>query len=589
MGIEIVLPPLIETAIASGLAVLLALLLRRPLRRRFGVRIAYLIWAAVPLAIVAVLLPAPRTETIAAIRPFEADASMIVTGEPATAASRTGGTGSRRVPAPIAEDPGSVDWPTWAAALWLFGTLAAFALLCRQQRRFMRSLGALRVEDKGLLRAQGTAGCPALIGAVRPRIVLPVDFDVRYSATERELVLAHERMHLARGDAVANAIAAGLRCVFWFNPLIHWSVGRFRFDQELACDAAVLQRFPQARRSYAAAMLKTQLADVALPVGCHWQSSHPLWERIAMLKQPLPGAALRRLGLTVVALFVGTGAFAAWAAQPPGPSGSRPGGDAPPTLLGPELPGDMVRVAYEPIGEDKETFSMFARAGSGDYFYTPLGRRFRFVAGRGGHHWQAQALAAETHDGKLELISEVTTGKAQVDKPRVTLSPDRPAHVRIEDRDPATGTIRSGVLLKFQVLPGPSLLGGTVVPTVASSVTTSDGRPVYDIPEQGGLYTDRAGDEGATAVYRVLVGANGRPMLVELEPGSVEGEIAAEVLRNSGESDYNLRFRPAMQSGKAVESWVRRPVRFVGKRQQAREQREHEARKAALRADPVRS
>jgi hypothetical protein len=186
-----------------------------------------------------------------------------------------------------------------------------------EQRRFMRSLGTLAPLDAQLLRAQSNAGCPALIGVWRPRIVLPADFETRYDAAERALILAHEHLHRVRGDAQTNALVAALRCVYWFNPLVHFAVKRFRFDQELACDAGVIARFPQARAAYAAAMLKTQLADFGLPAGCHWQSTHSLTERIAMLKRPLPGRVRAVCGLVLATLLTGAGGYAAWAAQPP--------------------------------------------------------------------------------------------------------------------------------------------------------------------------------------------------------------------------------------------------------------------------------
>src|SRR5690606_182279 len=114
---------------------------------------------------------------------------------------------------------------------------------------------------------------PALVGAWRARIVLPADFERRYDTLERELILAHERVHLARGDAWVNAFVALLRSLNWFNPLVHLAAAKFRLDQELACDAAVIARFPRARRRYADAMLKVQLAgqawqELRLPVGC---------------------------------------------------------------------------------------------------------------------------------------------------------------------------------------------------------------------------------------------------------------------------------------------------------------------------------
>jgi len=155
-----------------------------------------------------------------------------------------------------------------------------------------------------------------VVGWWRSRIVLPEDFRERYTRGERRLVLAHEIAHLRAGDIHAQAFATALRCLFWFNPLVHIAAAQFRFDQELACDAAVLGRFPRGRGRYGSAMLKTQLAGFGLPVGCHWPSRHPLKERIEMLKQPLPARTRKVAGTLLVAMTVAGGSWAAWAAQP---------------------------------------------------------------------------------------------------------------------------------------------------------------------------------------------------------------------------------------------------------------------------------
>ena len=178
----------------------------------------------------------------------------------------------------------------------------------------------------GVLVAQATEGLPAVVGLWRPRIVLPADAMQRYDATERDLMLAHERTHVARGDLPANAVVAVLRCLFWFNPLVHLAAQRFRHDQELACDAHVVRRHPRARRAYGEAMLKTQLARGLLPLGCHWAHTHPLRERIEMLKQPVFSLRRRVLGRAVAfALLCATG-YAAWAAQPAANAGESAAG-----------------------------------------------------------------------------------------------------------------------------------------------------------------------------------------------------------------------------------------------------------------------
>src|SRR3546814_11504438 len=130
----------------------------------------------------------------------------------------------------------------------MLGVVAALALFAHRQRSFRRGLGRLRKHRDGL-QADASAGLPAAMGWLRPAIVLPADFDSRYDARQRALMLTHERMHIVRGDLHANAFAAALRCMFWFNPLLHFVASRFGHAQELACDACVGAAPPTNRRA----------------------------------------------------------------------------------------------------------------------------------------------------------------------------------------------------------------------------------------------------------------------------------------------------------------------------------------------------
>ncbi|HSD17702.1 MAG TPA: TonB family protein [Thermomonas sp.] len=289
-------PALVETTVAGSAAILLVLALRWPLRQAFGAGIAYVAWTLVPLAMLAVLLPAAQSP---------------VSGLPVMA---------MRMPRGLSASTGAgqamPDMATWAVIAVAGGALACALWMVVQQRRFIRSLGLLTDRGDGVFVAETTAGLPAVVGLWRPRIVLPADALHRYNADERDLMLAHERAHVARGDLGANAVVAALRCLLWFNPLVHLAATRFRHDQELACDQQVVRRHPDARRAYGEAMLKTQLARGVLPLGCHWAQTHPLRERIEMLKQPLHSVRRRVVGRSVaLALLLVTG-YAAWAAQP---------------------------------------------------------------------------------------------------------------------------------------------------------------------------------------------------------------------------------------------------------------------------------
>ena len=285
---------LLCSALSSSAAMLTVLLLRKPVRRWLGASAAYLLWLAVPASLLAMLLPAPRVEVTL----------MGAVGHAVQAGVA------------VADTPASLQWPLLLGAGWLAGAVLMAFVLLRQQRRFVRGLGRLQRRDDGCWQAQATAGLPALVGVWRPRIVLPAGFDQLYSAQEQRLVLLHERTHLRRGDIFVNALLAALQCVYWFNPLLPLALRRCREDQEFSCDERVIAHGDGARRSYGNAMLKTGLALSPLPVGCYWQNQHPLRERMAMLKRPLPGC---KQWLAMVSLSIGLSCslgYAAWAAQP---------------------------------------------------------------------------------------------------------------------------------------------------------------------------------------------------------------------------------------------------------------------------------
>ena len=288
----------LQATLLGSVAVGLAMILRRPLRGAFGARAAYAAWWLVPAALLAMLLPGHTPSgAIGAIADGLAAPAQIAT----RFAGREAG----------------FEWQAWLLCAWAAGALASALAMGALQARFRRALGPLLPHGDGWRVARVVHGLPATLGVLRPRIVLPADFDSRYGEAQRALVLAHERVHIARGDLAANLAAAALRCVFWFNPLFHVAAHRFRHDQELACDEVVVTRHPQLRRAYGDALFQAQFATAVPPLGCHFGFGHPLKERIAMLKEPLPTLRRRIAGNVAVAMLVSGAAFAAWAAQPP--------------------------------------------------------------------------------------------------------------------------------------------------------------------------------------------------------------------------------------------------------------------------------
>ena len=278
------LTTLIELNLAAAAAILFVLLARAHVTRAFGPHAAYALWSMVPVAMLATLLPERTTETLVT--------EFLIGGLPASLAY-------------IQADAATSWQPVAISAAWLAGAIALALLLIRRQRAFLRDA------DLGL------AG-PAIVGFRHPRIVTPDDFVRRFSHDERKLILTHEQVHIDRADARINAVVALLRCLFWFNPLVHVGANAMRIDQEMSCDAEVIARRPRVRRQYAETLLKTHLATRPLPVGCYWPagSQHPLAQRISEIARA-PISRRRSIAAAAIVMTLTTVAgVAAWAAQP---------------------------------------------------------------------------------------------------------------------------------------------------------------------------------------------------------------------------------------------------------------------------------
>lgn len=279
---------LLATLLQQGLLLSLALLglaaLRQPLRQ-LGAGALYAAWLAVPLLLLTPALPRPVHEPLVL--------ALAAAGAPT-------GVAAPGLPLP------PTDWAEITLSLWLAGTAAVALAQARRQWRLARLGSALPAGSS-----------PALVGLLRPRLALPLDFEARFPPAQRALILAHEQVHRDRLDNLWNLLACGLTALHWWNPLAWWAERRFRADQELACDAAVLAAHPHAQADYTQALLAAHdLHHLGAPLASRWGTTHPLVERIAMLNHPRPLSRLGALALSGLLLGAASLAYAAQASSP---------------------------------------------------------------------------------------------------------------------------------------------------------------------------------------------------------------------------------------------------------------------------------
>lgn len=277
---------------------LLALALRRPARRLAGPGPAFTLWALPVLLAAMPLLPEPAAPAFGHVTRAVLPDLLVL---PQAQAAATHG----------------IDHPwfwLWLAGAALVGlrTSLHYLRIHRAARPLPTALAqavASHVPQRVLTHACMHEQGPAVLWGWPSRLLLPAGFLQDFDAADRAQVLAHERMHLARRDPSWSLLAEIVLAALWFFPPAWWALSRFRLDQELACDAAVLRRTPGEAARYARTLVDHCQGGTSHPVLNTWFSAPQLKERLMMIQhsrsllhRPLGHAAL-------VILLAGT----AWA------------------------------------------------------------------------------------------------------------------------------------------------------------------------------------------------------------------------------------------------------------------------------------
>lgn len=304
----------VATLMASTVLMLLVLAVRAPLRRWVGPQLCYALWA---LPAMRLILPPTAANAFGGL-PMAgiatSDVSVLLIG-PHGPSRTVYGWGSPAI--------GEV-----LLALWLVGALCLFAVYAVRHLAFCHwvrvegtefgRVGSIRIVAADV---QG----PLAFGVLRRFIAVPRHFARDYQDDERDLALAHERAHHARGDLIASWASLAVLAAHWWNPVAWVAIRAFRDDQEFAADAHVLAgKEPSAIRLYAHVLAKA--AGVCAPPACNLNARPNLKGRLMMLRQSPPSSRQLVLGGIALILFGGT-ALAATLANP-GAAGSATGGQA---------------------------------------------------------------------------------------------------------------------------------------------------------------------------------------------------------------------------------------------------------------------
>ena len=168
----------------------------------------------------AAALPAPPSATVTpAVSP---NPPSVATVRPSDAPP------SRRSLAPLIVSAG--------LALYLLVALVLLARLFRGWRLASRLVRSAAAVDTLVCESDQVA-VPLTMGLTEGRIILPSGWRDWPAATLRA-VLAHERAHVRRRDALVSFLADVNCCLFWIHPLAWWLKRTLTATAEHACDEA---------------------------------------------------------------------------------------------------------------------------------------------------------------------------------------------------------------------------------------------------------------------------------------------------------------------------------------------------------------
>ena len=162
----------------------------------------------------------------------------------------TGPSGPR--PVTVARQPAGI---LWCVELWFLGvvllslrTAGGLFLVEKMRRCDMRPVApelfekCLALQRKmGLERVIRYCEClrldsPAVLGWVRPVVLLPAKALTGLSEEQMEMIIAHELAHIRRLDGFVNLFQIGVETLLFYHPAVWWVSQRIRTEREHCCD-----------------------------------------------------------------------------------------------------------------------------------------------------------------------------------------------------------------------------------------------------------------------------------------------------------------------------------------------------------------
>src|SRR6185295_8555391 len=80
------------------------------------------------------------------------------------------------------------------------------------------------------------AQVPAVVGWLKPIVLVPAGVFAGMTAEQIEALLAHELAHVRRYDYLVNLVQTAAETLFFYHPAVWWVSRQIRTERENCCD-----------------------------------------------------------------------------------------------------------------------------------------------------------------------------------------------------------------------------------------------------------------------------------------------------------------------------------------------------------------
>jgi beta-lactamase regulating signal transducer with metallopeptidase domain len=185
--------------------------------------------------------------------------------------------------------------PLWAAGVSVFALRLAWAggHASSLRRKGVKADSSMESMIAGLAERLGVrqklrvlmspvAEVPAVVGWLRPVILLPAAVVVGLTPEQLESLLAHELAHIRRHDYFVNIVQMLVETFLFYHPVVWWVSSSIRYERELCCDDLAVRSCGDAV-SYARALAQLERLRSVAPSLVMGSANGPLFHRIQRL------------------------------------------------------------------------------------------------------------------------------------------------------------------------------------------------------------------------------------------------------------------------------------------------------------------